>query len=55
LVSGVKRERDGVQNDGELDRALKRTRVVPVITIEQGGAIDLTGDDEHEPAQSLNV
>jgi chromosome segregation ATPase len=55
LTGGVKRERDELQNDGESDRALKRTRIVPVITIKQEGAIDLTGDDDNVPAQSLNV
>ena len=55
LTGGVKRERDDLQNDGESDRALKRTRVVLVITIKQEGAIDLTGDDEAGPSQPRPV
>jgi chromosome segregation ATPase len=54
-TGGVKRERDDLQKDGESERVLKRTRVVPVITIKQEGAIDLTSDNEDGPSQSLNV
>jgi chromosome segregation ATPase len=54
-TAGIKRENDDLPNDRESDRASKRARTVPVITIKHEDAIDFTIEDENRQSQHLSV
>jgi hypothetical protein len=54
-TAGIKRESDDLLNGRESDRASKRARVAPVITIKHEDAIDLTAEDEDRQSQHLSV